>query len=66
MPSVIFPTSAEIPDNVRPSPARYENRILIGGEIRTWTGPTADVLSPICERGPDDDAGELAVGAASR
>ncbi len=62
MPSVIFPTSAEIPDNVRPSPARYENRILIGGEIRTWTGPTADVLSPICERGPDGKLTRVVVG----
>ncbi len=62
MPSVTFPTLAEIPDNARPSPARYENRVLIGGEIRAWTGPFAEVLSPICERGPDGKLTRAVVG----
>lgn len=62
VPTVTFPTRSEIPDDVRPSPARYENRILIGGEIRTWSGPSADVLSPVCERGPDGQLSRVVVG----
>jgi glyceraldehyde-3-phosphate dehydrogenase (NADP+) len=62
MPSVTFPTLDQIPDDVRPSPARYENRVLIGGEIRAWGGPSAEVRSPVCVRAADGSLSRVPVG----
>jgi glyceraldehyde-3-phosphate dehydrogenase (NADP+) len=61
MPSVTFPRLDQIPDSVRPSPGRYENRVLIGGEIRAWSGPSAEVLSPVCARSPDGSLSRVPV-----
>lgn len=62
MPSVTFPTPDQIPDAARPTPAPYENRTLIGGEIRTWTGATSTALSPVCTRAPDGALTRVPVG----
>lgn len=62
MPSVTFPTPDQIPADVRPEPAGYENRYLIGGEIRAWRGATAEVLSPVCLRAPDGSLTRAPVG----
>jgi glyceraldehyde-3-phosphate dehydrogenase (NADP+) len=51
-----FPSADEIPAEARlVEPARWNAQYLIDGEIRTWSGPTEDVRSPICLRDPRDD-----------
>jgi glyceraldehyde-3-phosphate dehydrogenase (NADP+) len=62
MPTVTFPTPDQIPEDVRPSPSSYENRYLIGGEIRTWGGDTAQALSPVCVRAPGGALARVPVG----
>lgn len=60
--TVTFPTPDQIPDAVRPEPSRYENRYLIGGEIRTWGGATETARSPVCVRGADGSLSRAPVG----
>lgn len=62
MPTVTFPTPEQIPAGTLPSPAAYENRTLIGGEIRAWRGRTAEALSPVCTRAPDGALSRVPVG----
>jgi len=46
--AIRFPRADEIPEDVRVAPARWERQWLSDGEIRTWSGATTDVVSPIC------------------
>ena len=62
MPSVTFPAPDQIPENVRVTPSSYENRVLIGGEIQTWSGPSVEVRSPVCLREGDGSLSRVAVG----
>lgn len=50
MPSVTFPTPEQVPEAARPEPSTYQNRYLIGGEIRTFRGEAFEVRSPVCLR----------------
>jgi glyceraldehyde-3-phosphate dehydrogenase (NADP+) len=45
----IFPAENTIPDKWRLGSPIEQRHYLCGGEIREWTGPQQDVLSPICE-----------------
>jgi glyceraldehyde-3-phosphate dehydrogenase (NADP+) len=47
-PLVRFPTQAEVPESARVDAERWARRYLVGGEVRAWAGPSADVLSPVC------------------
>jgi glyceraldehyde-3-phosphate dehydrogenase (NADP+) len=53
IPPIVFPTAESIPADVLVDTTRYEGKYLVHGEIRTWTGPCTDVLSPVCVQGPD-------------
>jgi glyceraldehyde-3-phosphate dehydrogenase (NADP+) len=55
-PLLRFPAESEIPEDARVDTSKWAGRYLLGGEVRTWSGPTADVLSPVCLR---DAAGGL-------
>ena len=44
----MFPQQAEIPADVRIDFYREADRYLIGGEVRSWSGPRQKVLSPVC------------------
>ena len=61
---VTFPTAAEIPADVRVDTAPYAMKWLCAGEIRTWSGPGQDVLSPVCEREADGALTRMVVGRA--
>ncbi len=45
-----FPTAGQIPAECRLDTRSYERLFLINGEIREWTGPLAEISSPICLR----------------
>jgi acyl-CoA reductase-like NAD-dependent aldehyde dehydrogenase len=40
-----------------------QRRILVGGEIRDWTGPTKTVLSPVMVRGEDGNLTQIRLGS---
>jgi len=61
-----FPTESEIPETMRVDEARWSMRWLVGGEIRTWAGDGADVLSPVCVREPDGSLRRVRVGRTPR
>ena len=44
-----FPATTEIPDAYCVAPVEQVD-YLVGGELRSWTGPLQEVLSPICIR----------------
>ena len=48
-----FPDADGLPPGVRVDTARYDLKYLIDGEVRTWAGEAADVLSPVCVRHRD-------------
>ncbi len=50
-PASIFPRPQDVPDNVRMPYYHAGARFLINGQVRTWTGPFEEVLSPICVTG---------------
>ncbi|HOX58436.1 MAG TPA: aldehyde dehydrogenase family protein [Candidatus Paceibacterota bacterium] len=45
-----FPAADRVPAEWHPDTRGYERLYLINGEIREWTGPVAEILSPICLR----------------
>ena len=45
-----FPTRDQIPADMFIDPEPISGRWLCNGEIRTWTGPRAEVRSPVCVR----------------
>jgi glyceraldehyde-3-phosphate dehydrogenase (NADP+) len=57
-----FPTADEIPADARIDDAAWSMRWLAGGEIRTWSGPGAEVRSPVCLRRPDGGLERKLVG----
>jgi glyceraldehyde-3-phosphate dehydrogenase (NADP+) len=40
-----------------------QRRILVGGEIRDWTGPTKTVLSPVMVCGEDGNLTQIRLGS---
>ncbi len=52
----LFPRQQDVPAEAdfAPSGGRYGKGVeyLVDGEIRTWTGETSEVLSPVCIAGP--------------
>jgi len=46
--SIRFPTADQVPADVQVDVSRWDRQWLCNGEIRTWDGPTEDVVSPIC------------------
>ncbi|MBI2394906.1 MAG: aldehyde dehydrogenase family protein [Deltaproteobacteria bacterium] len=57
-----FPTVEEIPESARVDGARWSMQWLCDGEIRTFHGPGADVLSPICVRQADGSLTRAVIG----
>lgn len=57
-----FPTESEIPTTMHVDGDRWSMRWLVGGEIRTWPGEGADVLSPVCVAKPDGKLERVVVG----
>jgi len=45
----ILPDDAAVPEKYRISSPLEQHQYLCDGEIREWTGPRQDVLSPVCE-----------------
>lgn len=43
----IFPTEVQIPEEFRLDEPLHQKRYLVNGEMRTWTGDTHTVLSPV-------------------
>lgn len=44
----IFPSFNEIPSKFRLSDRIHQKEFLINGELREWSGPVQEVLSPVC------------------
>ncbi len=61
MPDPTFPTPDAIPPQHRPRPVA-QREYLVGGELRTWSGPVHEVLSPVGLRGPDGAVAPVALG----
>ncbi|MGY4606854.1 glyceraldehyde-3-phosphate dehydrogenase (NADP+) [Bradyrhizobium sp. USDA 4474] len=40
-----------------------QRRILVGGELHDWTGPTKNVLSPVLVRGSDGELTQMRLGS---
>lgn len=57
-----FPTEGTVPANVRVDTTALDNRYLVDGELRTWSGESAEVRSPICVRKPDGTLERVVVG----
>jgi glyceraldehyde-3-phosphate dehydrogenase (NADP+) len=45
-----FPAADKVPAEFRPNTRDYERLFLINGELKEWSGPFADINSPICLR----------------
>jgi glyceraldehyde-3-phosphate dehydrogenase (NADP+) len=45
-----FPSPDQIPQEFRLNTGAYERLYLIDGQVREWTGPLAEVSSPLCLR----------------
>ncbi|OPZ80360.1 MAG: succinylglutamic semialdehyde dehydrogenase [bacterium ADurb.Bin431] len=52
IPASIFPAPEAVPEAWRLAVPVDQRSWLCGGELRTWTGLTQPVLSPICHPGP--------------
>ena len=46
----LFPTSADIPPQFAPGEPVFQRDYLIGGELKSWPGELAPVVSPVCLR----------------
>jgi glyceraldehyde-3-phosphate dehydrogenase (NADP+) len=57
-----FPREHEIPETMRVESARWSMRWLVGGEIRVWEGPGAEVRSPVCVEKEDGSLERVLVG----
>jgi len=57
-----FPTESEIPSTMHIDKERLSMRWLVGGELRTWPGEGADVLSPVCVAKADGKLARVVVG----
>ncbi|MGK2858820.1 MAG: NADP-dependent glyceraldehyde-3-phosphate dehydrogenase [Thermoanaerobaculia bacterium] len=44
----IFPSAAEIPEEFRLTSPREQRVWLCDGELRSWSGPLQEVMSPVC------------------
>ncbi len=44
----LFPTATEIPEAFRLGTPREQRVFLCDGELRPWSGPLQDVMSPVC------------------
>lgn len=51
--SSIFPAEIQIPPDVRIDRPVIQTEYLINGQIRHWSGPQNEVLSPICFKTPE-------------
>lgn len=60
--SLTFPTPQQIPESMRVDRTLYDMRYLLDGQVRTWTGPGQDVLSPVCLLQPDGSLARAVVG----
>ncbi|MCX2684690.1 NADP-dependent glyceraldehyde-3-phosphate dehydrogenase [Pseudomonas sp. DCB_AW] len=49
----LFPTLEQIPEQYRPDSPIEQREYLVDGQLRTWTGPMAEVRSPIYLREGD-------------
>lgn len=50
--SSIFPAEMEIPAEARIDRPVIQTEYLINGQIRSWSGPQSEVLSPVCIKSP--------------
>jgi glyceraldehyde-3-phosphate dehydrogenase (NADP+) len=48
-----FPTPEQLPEAMRVDPTRWSMRYLVDGEVRTWSGPSLEVTSPVCLKSKD-------------
>ncbi|MCC7540826.1 MAG: NADP-dependent glyceraldehyde-3-phosphate dehydrogenase [Deltaproteobacteria bacterium] len=62
--AIRFPTADEVPESARVDASRWANRYLIGGEVREWSGESAEVRSPICHPAADGTLARAMVGRA--
>jgi glyceraldehyde-3-phosphate dehydrogenase (NADP+) len=58
----MFTAEEQIPESVRVDGARHSMKYLVGGEVRTWSGPGAEVRSPVCVKKPDGSLERVLVG----
>lgn len=59
---IVFPTQEQVPDNARVDASAWSMKYLVDGEIKTWNGPGADVLSPVCYRSANGELVRAVVG----
>lgn len=58
----IFPTEADIPEKYKFAPVE-QRRYLVNGELREWTGPMQEVLSPVFIRNADGSLTQKRLGS---
>jgi glyceraldehyde-3-phosphate dehydrogenase (NADP+) len=46
----LFPVLKEVPEKIKLSGKISQKQYLVNGELREWTGPVQEVLSPVCIR----------------
>jgi glyceraldehyde-3-phosphate dehydrogenase (NADP+) len=51
-PTVVFPQPEDVPESARVPQPLHQREYLVAGEIRTWDGPSEEVLSPVCRPDP--------------
>jgi glyceraldehyde-3-phosphate dehydrogenase (NADP+) len=57
--AAIFPEESDIPEKFRISSPVVQNEYLINGDLRRWSGPMQDVLSPVCVKTPSGAAQKM-------
>ena len=59
----LFPSTNDIPADVRLSSPVHQRVSLVDGELRPWNGTCKTVLSPVCVRQADGEVQQLEIGS---
>ncbi len=59
----MYPTLSNIPAEFRIETPFHQNQYLVNGEIRTWNGEMADVISPIFIKNEDGSLSQPVIGS---
>ena len=61
--SNLFPNESEIPSEHRLAGPIHQRTYVIDGQLKTWSGETKPVLSPVCIRRPDGSVTQVELGS---
>jgi len=57
-----FPVIDDIPEKFRPGNEKRLDHYLVAGQLKSWQGKYADVVSPVCIRGEEGGPQPLVIG----